>query len=607
MRHNDHDSGDHQARERPPHVVVVGFGPVASRLLEELLPEARSGALALTVIGAEQRPAYQRIRIGDVSVGRIAPEDLMMDSVQALRHDGVTVHLRTEVTSVDPAARTLTLSATDPGLVGQGPAAPVGQGPAAQGPSSGEFSEDPHPSPSVPETLTYDKLVLATGAEAAVPRMRVELRRGGALDAELRAEGYPEGVMSLRTMEDALRVREVLSAQSPQPVVVLGGGVLGVEAALAVAEIGRPVTLLHRGNVPMGRAVDTDAGMLLRRELTHRGVEVRAATDVTEVVSDDGRLTAVRTSLGERLPAALLITCVGITPRDGLAKAAGLPCSWGITVDQDSRSTGNPDVFAIGDCSSVHGRGTSGLIAPGWLQAEAAAAALRKDLGIVPEVEVDAAGVPVEFAPDPVRPAADGIPEEALAEETSTPEAGEDVGSAGLDVILVKSKTLNMACAGTTDVDPWDPHAPEVSTWSDPKHGQYLRIVTEGERLLGFVSVGMPRTAAELAMHASRGTLPAADRTALLAAEHATKEAELGPEDVLCRCAGTTVGQVAEAAASCCRTVGEISSETRAGTGCGTCHKSIEKILAVSARQDDAHQDVARETARAASVPAPLA
>ncbi|WP_158217714.1 (2Fe-2S)-binding protein [Nesterenkonia sp. F] len=145
----------------------------------------------------------------------------------------------------------------------------------------------------------------------------------------------------------------------------------------------------------------------------------------------------------------------------------------------------------------------------------------------------------------------------------------------------MKSKTLSVACAGTTQVDPWAPDAPTVSTWSDPQAGQYLRIVTEGERLLGFVSVGMARTAAELSMHATRGTLPVADRTALVAAQHATAEQELGPDDVLCRCSGATAGMVAEAAETC-STVDEVGAACRAGTGCGTCRSSIEKVLAAA-------------------------
>lgn len=520
-----------------PHVVVAGFGPVAARLVDELHDAIADGAVRLTILGAEPRPAYQRIRLGDVSVGRTAPEDLALADDAELVGLGVDVRCGVTATAVHAATRVLTLS----------------DGSA----------------------MHYDRLVLATGAEAIMPQMQVERRRDGAIDAELSmrarraaeadgeaGERFPDGVMALRTMEDATTLRAAVAAG--EPVVVLGGGVLGVEAALAVAEAGAPVTLVHRGTAPMGRQVDADSGQLLRRELVAAGVDVRASADVHTVVSDDGRLTAVRTSRDEKLPARLLVACCGVRPRHELASDAGLPTRWGVHVDRDCRSLGDEHVFAIGDCAAHEGRDPSGLIGPGWEQAELAAAALRRDLGLAAAVERDAAGRPVDLA----------RPDDAA-------EASGAVEDPRLEVILMKSKTLSVACAGTTQVDPWAPEAPTVSTWSDPQAGQYLRIVTEGERLLGFVSVGMARTAAELAMHASRGTLPVADRTALVAAQHATAEQELGDDDVLCRCSGATAGMVSEAAETC-STVDEVGAACRAGTGCGTCRSSIEKVLAAT-------------------------
>ncbi|GAB3185579.1 FAD-dependent oxidoreductase [Nesterenkonia halophila] len=520
-----------------PHVVVVGFGPVAARLLDELHDAVADGALRLTILGAEPQPAYQRIRLGDVSVGRTAPEDLALADDAELVGLDVDVRCGVTATAVHAATRVLTLS----------------DGSA----------------------LHYDRLVLATGAEAIMPHMQVERRRNGAIDAELSmrarraaeaggdpGDRFPDGVMALRTMEDATTLRAAVAAG--EPVVVLGGGVLGVEAALAVAEVGSPVTLVHRGTAPMGRQVDADSGQLLRRELVAAGVDVRSSTDIHTVVSDDGRLAAVRTSRDEKLPARLLVACCGVRPRHELAFDAGLPTKWGVHVDRDCRSLGDEHVFAIGDCASHEGRDPSGLIGPGWEQAELAAGALRRDLGMAADVERDAAGRPVDLTrPDDVE------------------EAKGAVDDPRLEVILMKSKTLSVACAGTTQVDPWAPEAPTVSTWSDPQAGQYLRIVTEGERLLGFVSVGMARAAAELAMHATRGTLPVADRTALVAAQHATAEQDLGDDDVLCRCSGATAGMVSEAAETC-STVDEVGAACRAGTGCGTCRSSIEKVLAAA-------------------------
>jgi assimilatory nitrate reductase electron transfer subunit len=144
---------------------------------------------------------------------------------------------------------------------------------------------------------------------------------------------------------------------------------------------------------------------------------------------------------------------------------------------------------------------------------------------------------------------------------------------------VVKSHTLSVACAGDLTADPWDPNGPSVTTWADPGAGQYLRLVTQGSRLLGFVAIGLPRSAAELSRHALTGTLPVAERSALLAMEHAAADRELGPEDVLCRCSGATAGQVHEAAQEC-TTVDEVGGRCGAGTGCGTCRDRIEQLLA---------------------------
>lgn len=158
----------------------------------------------------------------------------------------------------------------------------------------------------------------------------------------------------------------------------------------------------------------------------------------------------------------------------------------------------------------------------------------------MPDSEFDAAGMPVEL--------------ESLS---NVP---------GPNVILMRSKNLSVAWAGDVAVDSWAPGAPTVATWSDSKRGQYLRLVTKDDEMLGFVAVGMPRSAAELSMHAIRGTLPAGDRTVLLAAEHATKEHEMGPDDVLCSCSRATVGMVQDAAQEGCQNVTEIGECTRAGT-----------------------------------------
>ncbi|MBB5749713.1 FAD-dependent oxidoreductase [Micrococcus sp. TA1] len=512
------------------HVVVVGCGPVAARLVQELRPALESGAVRMTVVGAEPVPAYQRIRLGDVASGRIRGGDLSMLDPGELAAIGVGIRTGTTVTGLDRARRTVRLG-------------------------RGGLDET---------TLGYDRLVLATGAEAVIPDFPVSGAVGRGISVAASAGRRPVGVMALREMSEAEQLGRAVRAG--RPVVVLGGGVLGVEAALALAEVGAPVTLLHRGHLPLGRQLDPDAGRLLLRQLTGAGVQVRPDCGVQELevsaraedraTAADGvpHLVGLRTTQGRRIPAALLVACTGVRARDRLAADAGLRTlpRGGVVVDGDGRCPDDPAVFAIGDCAAPSGARPSGLIGPGWDQARATALALREDLGCPAAVELDAAGRPVP---------------------------GPEASPRRLDPLVVKSHSLSVACAGDPDADPWDPDGPSVSTWADPGAGQYLRIVTDGERMLGFVAIGLPRSAAELSRHALTGVLPAADRSALLALEHAAGDRALGPEDVLCRCSGATAGQVGDAVAGCA-TVDEVGDRCGAGTGCGTCRGRIEEMLA---------------------------
>lgn len=512
------------------HLVVVGCGPVAARLVQELRPALESGAVRMTVLGAEPVPAYQRIRLGDVASGRVSGEDLSMVDPEELAVIGVEIRTGTTVVGLDRSRRTVHVT-------------------------HGTLPED---------TLAYDRLVLATGAEAVIPDFPVSGTVGRGISVAAAAGRRPVGVMALREMAEAERLGEAVRAG--RPVVVLGGGVLGVEAALALAEVGAAVTLLYRGQLPLGRQLDTDSGRLLLRQLTAAGVQVRPDCGVQELeviaraedraTADDGvpHLVAIRTTQGRRIPASLLVACTGVRPRDRLAAESGLDTlpRGGVVVDRDGRCPDDPAVFAIGDCAAPLGARPSGLIGPGWDQARAAALALRDDAGCPAAVELDAAGRPV---PAPVAPLH------------------------RLDPLVVKSHLLSVACAGNPAADPWDPEGPSVSTWADPGAGQYLRIVTDGERMLGFIAIGLPRSAAELSRAALTGVLPEADRSALLALEHAAGDRELGPDDVLCRCSGATSGQVEDAAAEC-TTVDDVGGRCGAGTGCGTCRGRIEEMLA---------------------------
>ncbi|MGW1197493.1 NAD(P)/FAD-dependent oxidoreductase [Streptomyces sp. NPDC002536] len=313
-------------------IAVVGAGMAAARLAQQLRLHAPDADLEITLHGQEPHVPYNRALLAGVLTGRYAPDTL------ALPAGGAVVRTGTDVVALDPAARTLR---------------------TATG-----------------ETAAYDVLVLATGSAPVLPPVSGLFASGG---RELRP-----GVHVLRTLADcAAIVRDVRAAGQA---VVLGGGVLGVAAAQALASLGCAVRLVHRAPHLMERHLDEQAAAVVRRTLEAAGVDV---------------LTGVRTmSMPEDRP--VLLAC-GTRPRTGLARAAGLAVRTGIVVD-DTLAASAPGVFAIGDCAehrgTVHGRAE-----PAWDQADILAARLS---GARPQARYPGSPARLRLSAGPLQVAAFG-------------------------------------------------------------------------------------------------------------------------------------------------------------------------------------------------------
>ncbi|WP_102159718.1 FAD-dependent oxidoreductase [Zhihengliuella halotolerans] len=500
-------------------IVVIGFGPVSARLVEDLLPTLAAGEIELTVLGAEPHAAYNRVMVGEVGGGRTDVEAITMADVDELRGQGVDVRVGAIVKRVDRSRRHVVLE-------------------------NGE-------------ALAYDRVVFATGARPVLPTLR-GLNFAPHVEPEL-----PAGVAALRDLEDAAALRSVIEARGR--VVVLGGGVLGVEAALLVQEQGGQAVLVHNGDFPMARAVDADAGRLLSARLCTAGVQLVPSATAVGVREERDSFSGLELDDGTVIDGDLLVLSIGVRPRDEIAAGCGLTTGGGIHVDRGLCADTEDRVFAIGDCAAVDGARPSGLIGPGWAQASWLAG---------------------YFATHRVRnPFLDG-PIDEVAEARR---AAEDPYSAGVPqelpgVILLKARGIDMAAGGRVDVGLWDEGPQRVSVWADPRQGKYVKMVTEDGVLSGFVAIGMPRTAAELVMLYERGRELPADRTTLFRLDDAAMsvEAEPSPDDVLCRCSGATHGQVVEARDAGNASVESIGSACRAGTGCGGCRDKIEAILAAA-------------------------
>lgn len=300
-----------------PKLVIIGNGMAPGRALERLF-ESAPGAYDVTIFNAEPRVNYDRIMLSPLLSGEKSFDDIVIHGDGWYIRNGVTLYKGAKVASIDRAARTVT---------------------AQQG-----------------MTAAYDKLVIATGSVPIV----------------LPVPGHAlPGVLTYRDLDDVQAM--ILAAQSRGKAVVIGGGLLGLEAASGLNDRGMDVTVVHLMPTLMERQLDPAAGELLKAELEARGIRVLTGAN-TKAILGTTRVEGVELADGEILKAGLVVMAVGIRPNAGLAKDAGLAVNRGIVVDATLR-TSDPDIFAIGECAEAAGQ-VFGLVAPLYEMAGVLAAQL---------------------------------------------------------------------------------------------------------------------------------------------------------------------------------------------------------------------------------------
>ncbi len=313
-------------------MVIVGGGMAGTRLAQQLVMGAGVGTgevpLDVTVIGEEPHPAYNRVLLAEVLAGRYAPEVIALPAPAPAAGAGAGVRRLSgvRVVRVDrPTAEVL----CDDG-----------------------------------RRVPYDALVLATGSNPVLPPLR------GLFEPDARdVHDLPGGVHAFRTMDDCLSLGAAVRPGTRA--VVIGGGLLGVSAARALAQRGAQVVLAHQGEHLMERQLDPGASRMLRRHMAALGVEVHTECRARGLRTG-GRpvrtVQAVELADGYALEADLVVLACGVRPRVGLARAAGLEVARGIVVDDELR-TSDPRVFAIGDCAEHNGV-VYGLAGPAHEQAD---------------------------------------------------------------------------------------------------------------------------------------------------------------------------------------------------------------------------------------------
>jgi nitrite reductase (NADH) large subunit len=291
-------------------LVIVGKGMAATRLVDELSQRAL-GRYSIAVIGAEPRLAYNRVLLSPLLAGEIGESEIELKPAAWWRARGVSMLYGKPVTGIDRAAKTVAL---------------------ADGP-----------------TLPYAKLVLATGSRPLMPPV----------------PGFElPGVATFRDVADVALFRAAAAAGAR--VVVIGGGLLGLEAAYGLARIGGRVTLLHLANRLMERQLDREGAGLLAAEIAARGIDIRLNCTAERFVGKE-RVEAVELTDGSAIPADLVVVAIGVRPRVELAVAAGLDVNRGVDVD-DGLASSDPSIFALGECAEHRGQ-VYGLVEPAYEQA----------------------------------------------------------------------------------------------------------------------------------------------------------------------------------------------------------------------------------------------
>jgi len=466
-------------------LVMVGNGMAGCRTLEELLKLAPD-MYEITVFGAEPHPNYNRILLSPVLAGEMTLPDIVLNSLEWYRDNGITLHAGKQVTTIDRVKRKVI---------------------AADGTEA-----------------EYDRLLLATGSSPFI--------------LPIPGKDLP-GVIAYRDIADTEAM--IAAADSYKHAVVIGAGLLGLEAANGLRLRGMDVTVVHLADWIMERQLDKTAADLLQKSLEAKGLKFLLGRQ-TEMLKPgaNSRVGTVRFKDGEEIPAELVVMAVGIKPNVELAQKAGIHCERGIVVN-DTLQTYDPKIYAVGEC--VAHRGIAyGLVAPLFEQAKVCANHLAqmgigRYQGSVTSTKLKVTGIDV-FS------------------------AGDFMGGKEADEIVLH----------------------------DPAGGVYKKLVLKDDKLVGAVLYGDTADGAWYFQLLKDGQHVGEIRDHLMFGSHhvgdvghagASKAAAMPDTAEVCGCNGVCKGDIVKAIKTHgLFTIDDVRKHTKASSSCGSCTGLVEQILA---------------------------
>ncbi len=470
------------------HLVVIGNGMAGCRAVEELL--ARDPArYRVTIFGAEPRVNYNRIMLSPVLAGEKCFDDIVINDAEWYAANGIALVAGDPVAQIDRAAKTVT----------------------TRGGS----------------TESYDRLLIATGSDPFI--------------IPVPGKDLP-GVIAFRDMDDVDTM--LAAADAGGDAVVIGGGLLGLEAAHGLSLRGMKVTVIHLMPTLMERQLDEAAGWLLKQALEARGQTILTGADTAEIVGD-GKVEGVKLKDGTLIPASLVVMAVGIRPSVALARDAGLAVGRGIQVD-DHMVTSDPAVLAVGECVEHDGQ-VYGLVAPLW---------------------------------DMCRSLADGLVEQPTGYRGSVTSTKLKVS--GIDVFSAGDFSGGDGC--------------EDIVLRDASRGVYKRVIVRDDRIVGAVLYGDTADGSWYFDLLKKQEDVSGLRDLLIfgqsfasgggAADPKAAVAALSDDAEICGCNGVTKGQVVSCIAKGAHSLDAVRGTCKASASCGSCTGLVENLLALTLGDD---------------------
>jgi len=480
-------------------LVVIGNGMAGARMVEEIL-KRDCGAYEIVMFGAEPYGNYNRILLSNVLNQTQAPDAIFLNTLDWYVENNITLHTGVKVTHIDRNEKKV-----------YGLKLAEGDVPYTTGISDASGADF--------ISVSYDEVIIATGARPFVPRIR--------------GSDFP-GVFLFRTIDDCDLIADY--AKNCRKASVIGGGLLGLEAARGLMTHDLEVSVIEAADQLMPSQLDTEAAKILERAMGAMGLRVLTKTLISQIVQKNGKVARMVFRDGGVLETDLVVISAGIVPITEVAQKSGLKVNRGILCD-DRMRTSDPDIYAVGEC--VEHRGvTYGLVDPIWQQVNVLADILT---GVNPDAVY-------------------------LGSKTGT---------------KLKVMGVDLTSMGEKETEETDD---EILVYRDPNRGVYKKLIVRDDKIHGAILLGDTELSDPLMrLFMNEKPLPENRGEILFGAVDGTRlfdAADLPDTAQICNCNGICKGDILTAIEEKkCSSVAAIGTETKAGQGCGSCRGSIAQII----------------------------